>query len=265
VAKTLAAERGVDVTLIKGTGPSGRITRDDVLAAPIAAPAAGAETRVELSAMRRVVANRMSQSKREAPHFYLFMDIDMTAAVAMRQRLNTEGSVRIGFHDLLIAACAKALAAHPAMNSAWDNGALRRRGEVNIGLAVAIDEGLMVPVVKNADRLSITAIAQMSKGLIDKTRSKRLIPDEYEGGCLTISNLGMFDVDCFLPIINPGESAILGVGRIAAKPVVIDGAIHLRSIMTAALAGDHRVVDGAIAAAFLKSVKDTLEAPEQLA
>jgi pyruvate dehydrogenase E2 component (dihydrolipoamide acetyltransferase) len=206
----------------------------------------------------------MSQSTREAPHFYIFMDIDMTAAVAMRKQINEEGPVRVGFHDLLIAACGRGLAEHPAMNMAWDNGALRRRTEANVGLAVAIDDGLMVPVVKNADRMSLRQIAETSKSLIDKTRSKRLTPDEYEGGCLTISNLGMFEVDCFIPIINPGESAILGVGSIAEKPVVIDGAIHVRSIMTATLSADHRIVDGAIAAAFLKAVKDILEDPEQL-
>jgi len=264
-AKAIALERGVDVTLVKGTGPAGRVTRDDVLAAaPPARPAAPVPGRMELSAMRRVVAQRMSLSKREAPHFYLLMDIDMTDAVKVRKRANDTGDVRVGFHDMIIRACAIAMAEQPAMNVTWDNGAILQRGDINIGLAVAIDEGLMVPVVKNADRLALADIARRSRSLIEKARTKKLIPDEYEGGCLTVSNLGMFDVDAFLPIINPGESAILGVGRIVEKPVVINGGIHVRAVMTASLSADHRCVDGAIAAAYLKRVKDLLEAPEQL-
>jgi pyruvate dehydrogenase E2 component (dihydrolipoyllysine-residue acetyltransferase) len=264
-AKVVAAERGVDVLTITGTGPSGRITREDVEKAPVAViaamPAAG---RVELSAMRRVVAERMTQSKQEAPHFYLFMDIDMTEAAALRKKINTEGPGRIGFHDLLIRACAVAMTEHPAMNTAWDNGAILQKGEINIGLAVAIDEGLMVPVVKSVDTLSIQAIAQKSKELIEKARTKKLTPDEYDCGSLTISNLGMFDVDSFLPVINPGESAIIGVGKIGDKVVARDGGIHIRSMMTASLSADHRSVDGAIAAAYLKCVKDLLEAPDGL-
>lgn len=265
-AKVAAVERGVDVTLITGTGPGGRITREDVLAAPVVTPLAAAPSagRVELSAMRRIVAERMSRSKREAPHFYIFMDADMTNAVEARKRINEAGSVRVGFHDILIRACAKAMAEMPAMNAAWDKDAIIRRGEINIGLAVAIDDGLIVPVVKNADRLGLTDIARQSQSLIEKARSKKLTPDEYEGGSLTISNLGMFGVDCFLPIINPGEAAILGVGSIAPKPVVIDGGIHIRSIMTLSLSADHRIVDGAIAAAYLKRVKNLLESPDEL-
>ena len=265
-AKIAAVERGVDVALITGTGPGGRITREDVLAAPVVTPLAPAPAagHVQLSAMRRVVAERMSLSKREAPHFYLFMDADMTETVAVRNRLNQSGPVRIGFHDILIRACALALAQHPAMNAAWDNHTILRRSDINIGLAVAIDEGLIVPVLRNADRLALPDIARQSKTLIDKARAKKLIPDEYEGGCLTLSNLGMFGVDCFVPIINPGEAAILGVGRIAQKAVVIDRGIHVRAVMTLSLSADHRVVDGAIAAAFLQRVKQLLEAPDQI-
>jgi len=263
-ALKVAFERGVDVLTLAGSGPAGKITKEDVLSAPVAAaPAAPAARRIELSAMRRIVAERMTQSKREAPHFYLTMEIDMTAAAALRKRLNDEGPVRIGFHDLLIRACARAFVEHPAMNVSWAGDAIEQRAEINIGLAVAIDDGLIVPVVRNADRLGLKEIAQASGTLIEKARSKRLTPDEYEGGCLTVSNLGMYDVDNFLPVINPGESAILGVGRIADKPVVLDGGIHVRSIMGASLVADHRSVDGAIAAAFFKTVKDLLEDPEQ--
>jgi len=262
-AKVAAMERGVDVTRITGTGPGGRITRDDVLAATPAAAAPVAQ-RIELTAMRRIVAERMTRSKREAPHFYIVTEVDMTGAVALRRKLNAGGKVRIGFHDLLIRAAARAMSEHPAMNARWADGAIERRDEINIGLAVALDEGLIVPVVRNADRLSLADTARASAALIEKARSKRLTPDEYEGGCLTISNLGMYDVESFLAVINPGEPAIIGVGRIADKPVVIDGGIHVRSMMNLSLSADHRVVDGAIAAAFLKRVKELLEAPEQL-
>ena len=263
----LACERGIDLTTLRGTGPGGKISKEDVLAAQAAParPAAARERRVELTAMRRIVAERMAKSKREAPHFYLTMDVDMTAAAALRAKINAEGKTRIGFHDLLIRACAKSFGENLMMNVVWAGDHIRVRAEVNIGLAVALDEGLIVPVLRNADQLDLPATARASAQLIEKARSKRLLPDEYEGGCLTISNLGMFDVDNFIPVINPGESAILGVGRIAQKPVVIAGGIHIRSMMSCTLSADHRSVDGAIAAKFLKRVKELLEKPEGLA
>ncbi len=270
----MACERGIDLTALRGTGPGGKISKEDVLAAQPAAarPAAARERRVELTAMRRIVAERMAKSKREAPHFYLTMEVDMTAAAALRAKLNadlpaggvglpaggvglpaeasakTGGKMRVGFHDLLIRACAKSLGENPMMNVIWGGDHIRVRAEINIGLAVALDEGLIVPVIRNADHLDLAATARTSAQMIEKARSKRLLPDEYEGGCLTISNLGMFDVDNFIPVINPGESAILGVGRIAQKPVVIAGGIQVRSMMSCTLSADHRAVDGAIAA-----------------
>jgi pyruvate dehydrogenase E2 component (dihydrolipoamide acetyltransferase) len=262
----LACERGIDLTALRGTGPGGRISKEDVLAAkPPARPAAWRERRIELSAMRRIVAERMAKSKREAPHFYLTMEVDMTAAAAFRAKLNSEGQARIGFHDLLLRACAKSLGENPMMNVVWGGDHIRVHAEINIGLAVALDEGLIVPVIRNADRLDLAATARASAQFIEKARSKRLLPEEYEGGCLTISNLGMFDVDNFIPVINPGESAILGIGRIAQKPVVIAGSVEVRSMMSCTLSADHRAVDGAIAARFLKRVKELLETPEALA
>ncbi len=286
----VAFERGIDLTALRGTGPGGKITKEDVPAAQAPPrPAAARERRVELTAMRRIVAERMAKSKREAPHFYLTMEVDMTAAAALRAKLTADlpaeapalrssaaaaggeesakagGKTRIGFHDLLIRACAKSLGENPMMNVVWGGDHIRVRAEINIGLAVALDEGLIVPVIRNADRLDLAATARVSAQMIEKARSKRLLPEEYEGGCLTISNLGMFDVDNFIPVINPGESAILGVGRIAQKPVVIGGAIQVRSMMSCTLSADHRAVDGAIAAKFLKRVKEFLEKPEALA
>ena len=150
------------------------------------------------------------------------------------------------------------------MNVTWGGDHIRLRSEINIGLAVALDEGLIVPVVRNADQLDLRRTAETSARLIEKARAKRLTPDEYEGGCLTISNLGMYDVDTFIPVINPPESAVLGVGRITRKPVVRDGGIAVRSMMSCTLSADHRSVDGAIAARFLKRVKDLLEKAEEL-
>ena len=270
VAIELAYERGVDLTLVTGTGPAGKITKEDVLTAKVvaarpAAAGAGKEGRIELTAMRRIVAERMAKSKREAPHFYLMTDVDMTAAAALRKKINDEGKTRVAFHDLLVRACAKSFQENPAMNVAWGGDHIRLRGEINIGLAVALDEGLIVPVVRNADRLSLVETAEASRKLIEKARSKRLTPDEYEGGCLTISNLGMYDMDAFIPVINPGESAILGVGRIAERVVVWNGEPAIRSMMSCTLSADHRSVDGTIAAKFLKRVKDLLEKPEELA
>lgn len=267
-AIALAYERGVDITVVKGTGPDGRVTKEDVLAAKpaVAAVAAAAPKagRIELTAMRRIVAERMAKSKRETPHFYLMMDIDMTAAAAMRKKLNESGKTRIAFHDMVVRACAKAMLDNPAMNVSWGGDHIRQRGEVNIGLAVALDEGLIVPVVKNADKLDLTQTAQASAQLIERARSKKLTPDEYEGACMTLSNLGMYDIENFLPVIAPGESCILGIGRIAQKAVVIEGGIHVRSMMSVTLSADHRATDGAIAAKFLKGVKDYLEKPETL-
>jgi pyruvate dehydrogenase E2 component (dihydrolipoamide acetyltransferase) len=275
-----ACARNVDITRLKPTGADGRVTKEDVLAAKpgvaavvaqpppavsvVAQPPSAVGPRIELTAMRRVVAERMTRSKREAPHFYLMMDIDMTAAAALRSKINAEGKLRIAFHDLALRACAKALVENPAMNVTWAGDHIRRRDAVNIGLAVALDEGLIVPVVKNVDRMSLVETAQASAKLVEKARSKRLTPDEYEGGCLTLSNLGMYDVDNFCPVINPGESGILGTGRITQKVVVIDGGLHVRSMMSVTLSADHRAVDGAIAAKFLKRVKELLQAPESL-
>jgi pyruvate dehydrogenase E2 component (dihydrolipoamide acetyltransferase) len=283
-ALELAYERGVDVTAIPPCGR--RITKEDILAAPVggqvypprrAAPTGGqvypprraAPARPTagkpLSAMRRVVAERMSRSKREIPHFYLSVDVDMTEAMALREKLNQDKEKRIAFHDLLIKACAMALREDPAMNAAWSEGTIVQRTNVDIGLAVALEEGLIVPVIRQADRRTLEEVAADSRRLIEKARGKRLTPDEYEGGGFTISNLGMLGIDSFLPIVNPGENAILGVGRIARKPVAVGDAIRIRQMMNLGLSADHRVVDGVIAAKFLARVKELLENPARIA
>ena len=263
LAREVALERGVDMRRVTGRGAGGRITKEDALAAAPSLPAK--DEVVALSAMRRVVAQRMFESKRDIPHFYLQVELDMTDLVAHRSRLNEEGPVKISFNDFIMKACAMAFKDNPAMGSVWAGDSVVVKGQINIGIAVAIDDGLIVPVVKDADRKGLEEIAAESRALIEKARSKRLTPEEYEDGRLTISNLGMMDIDCFIPIVNPGEAAILGIGRIADKVVVIDRGIHVRSMMWVTLSADHRVVDGAVAASFLKQVKDLLECPAQIA
>jgi pyruvate dehydrogenase E2 component (dihydrolipoamide acetyltransferase) len=185
--------------------------------------------------------------------------------VALRKELNAQGGPKISFNDLVMRAVALAFEAVPKMNVAWADGALLYRREVNLGLAVSLEEGLIVPVVRNCARKSLAEIAAASADLVERARSKRLSPDDYEGGGFTISNVGMFGIDSVAPIINPGEVAILGIGRIAPKPVVIDEGIHIRQMCTFALASDHRIVDGALAAQFFKALKDALEGPQRLA
>lgn len=258
-ARKIASQRGVDILKVRGTGPRSRIMKADVARA---VPAGG--RREELTAMRRIIADRLSHSFRDIPHFYLMMDMDMTQVIPFRNGLNQSGKVRISYNDILMKACAFAFSDVQEMNSAWLGDAIVTRGDVNIGLAVSLDKGLIVPVVKSIQIKTLEQIAVESADLVKRARSKQLTPDDYEGGCLTISNLGMFDVDAFVPIINPGESAILGVGRIAERVVVTDGKIEVRPMMTVTLSGDHRTIDGAQAAAFLKRIKDVLAEPQLL-
>jgi len=259
-ALEIAHQRGVDLTRVKGSGADGRIMAADVEKAPVAG-----RRRVPLTAMRRVVAQRMTLSKATIPHFYLTMDADMTALVAFRAQLQASSGRKVSFNDFILRACALAFAEVPAMNCAWADGALLYRDEVNIGIAVGLEGGLIVPVVRGCESKSLLEIAAASEALIAKARHKRLTPDDYEGGCLTLSNLGMFGVDSVIPIINPGEAAILGIGRIAKRPVVIGDGIAIRQMTTLVLACDHRLVDGVIGAQFLQKVKDLLEQPTALA
>ena len=260
-ALELAFQRGLDITRVKPSGVDARITKDDVAAAA-ARPPVG--RRVALTPMRRIVAQRMALSKAMIPHFYLTMDVDMTKAVAFRGQLIASLGRKVSFNDLTVRACALAFDALPEMNCAWADGAVIYRDEVNIGIAVSLEGGLIVPVIRGCERKSIREIAEAGEALIEKARNKRLTPDEYEGGCLTISNLGMFCVDTVAPIINPGEVAILGVGRIAPRPVILGDGIAVRQMTTLTIACDHRLVDGVIGAKFLKKIKQALEAPESL-
>jgi len=266
-ALEVAFQRGVDLTRVKGSGIDGRIMKEDIEAAPTGPTAPGLPSgpRVALTPMRRIVAQRMAQSKSTIPHFYLTMDVDMTEAVSYRRTLAETQGRKVSFNDLILRACTLAFAKVPEMNVAWADGSLIEREEVNIGLAVALDTGLIVPVVRRCESKGLEQVAEATAALIEKARNKRLTPDEYEGGCLTVSNLGMFGVETVVPIINPGEVAILGVGRIAARPIVIGSAIVIRQMTTLVIACDHRLVDGAIGGRFLRAIKDDLEAPQTLA
>ena len=219
---------------------------------------------VPLSQMRKVIARRLGESKFSAPHFYLTVEIDMTKAIALRKRINEVAPTKISFNDLVIKACAAALRQHPAINSSWLDDRIRINKDVNIGVAVAVPEGLLVPVVRYADIKTLSQINTEVKTLAGKAKDRKLQPDEMQGNTFTISNLGMFGIEEFTAIINPPDACILAVGGIIEKPVVKDGEIVVGNQMKVTLSCDHRVVDGATGAQFLNTVKEILQDPIRL-
>ena len=265
VARKLAERQGVDLAAVRGTGPGGKVVKADVLAAA-QAPAVAPGTVVPLTAMRRIVAERMLHSKQTAPCYYLQMDADMTDLAELRSKLNagaTDG--KVSFNDFIVKAAALALKAFPRVNSRWVEGGIERRGAAHVGLAVALDEGLVVPVVRNADTKTLREIACETTDFAQRARSKKLLPDEYRDGCLTVSNLGMLGIRNFIPVVNPGESTILGLGVIQDRVVYRQGSVQVRKMMSMTLSADHRLVDGAVGAQFLEMIRDLLEAPQKLA
>jgi pyruvate dehydrogenase E2 component (dihydrolipoamide acetyltransferase) len=262
-AKRIARERRIDLANLKGSGPEGSIVAEDVLRAvpDLGRPAAvTAQEIVPLTPMRRIVGQRMTQSKQTAPHFYASMDTDMTAVNEMRAKWKEKGEAKVpSINDFILHACARALKDFPSLNSTFTEQGMKVHADINIGTAVALDEGLVVPVIRTADRLSLTELAAQSRELIDKAQKKKLFPLDYEGGTFTVSNLGMLGVDSFIAIINPPQCAILAIGRLAPRVVVDDGMFAIKPLMTATLSADHRVVDGAIAARFLQEIKKLLE------
>ncbi|MCB2409090.1 pyruvate dehydrogenase complex dihydrolipoamide acetyltransferase [Hymenobacter lucidus] len=301
LAKSIAREKGIDLNTIKGSGENGRIVSRDLEsaqpgtapaaqpaaapapeaapaatpqaavpapaaapAAPAAQPAEGTYTDTPVSQMRKVIARRLSESLFTAPHFYLTMEILMDRAMEVRTQLNTLSPVKLSFNDLVIKAAAVALKQHPAVNSSWLGDKIRQNKVVNIGVAVAVDEGLLVPVVRNADGKGLATIATEVKELAGKAKSKKLQPAEWEGSTFTISNLGMFGIEEFTAIINPPDACILAVGGIKQTAVVRDGALAIGNVMKVTLSCDHRVVDGATGAAFLQTLKALLEDPMKM-
>jgi len=270
LAARVAADKGIDLREIVGSGPHGKITREDVLQAGAPAPSFPTiEGKViPFTGMRKMVADNVAKSAQTAVHVTLTAEVDMTEAVKMRQQILEEFERKYGarptFTDLIVKAAARAILDHPIISASLQGNEIRIAGEVNIGVAVALDGGLIVPVVRNADRKALPEISTELKGLVEKARAGNLAADEISGGTFTVTNLGAYGVDAFNPVITPGQSAILGVCRIAEKPVIVEGRVTVRSMMNLCLSFDHRVVDGAPAAQFLQSVKALLESPYQL-
>ena len=281
LAKKLAAEKGIDLAIIKGSGDNGRIIRNDVESftpaavqsstpAPVSSPASPAASvvtgkesfeEVPVSQMRKVIAKRLSESLFTAPHFYLTMSVDMDAAVAARTRLNEQSGVKISFNDMVVKATALALQQNPKVNSSWLGDRIRYNHHINIGVAVAVEDGLLVPVVRFANTKTLTQIGAEVKIFAQKAKDKKLQPSDWEGSTFTISNLGMFGIDQFTAIINPPDACILAVGGISQVPVVKNGQVVPGNVMKLTMSCDHRVVDGDTGAAFLQTLKSLLEEP----
>ncbi|MDE2787586.1 MAG: dihydrolipoamide acetyltransferase family protein [Chloroflexota bacterium] len=279
IARRLARERGIDLSLVAGTGPNGRITERDVenyQAAPAAAEpapapapavtAAPSDSRIELSRMRQTIARVTSDSKSTAPHFYVTAEIDMGKAMALRRDVNDESDPenRVSVNDLMVKACALALARHPKFNSFFRGDHLEVHGAMNIGIAIALESGLILPGVSNCESKSLVQIAAATKDLIARANSGTLRNEEYSSTTFSISNMGMFDVESFTAIIYPPHAAILAVGSVKQQPVVRDGELAVGTMMKATLSTDHRVADGAEAAQFLMEIKRVLENPVSL-
>lgn len=286
LARNMAKEKGINLREVKGTGDGGRIVKRDIETfTPAAKPVQPATSKEQEGAlhmhsfeqigkesyedipntqMRKTIARRLGESKFQAPHFYLTMEINMDTAMSARKAMNDVSPVKISFNDLVIKACAMALREHPAVNSSWMGDFIRENNHIHIGSAVAMPEGLIVPVIRFADQKSLSQIAAEAKGLYDKAKNKKLQPEEFSGNTFTISNLGMMDIDEFTAIINPPDSAILAVGKIKEVVVKKGDGFGVTNVMKVTLSCDHRSVDGAVGASFLQTVKAFLESPVRM-
>ena len=283
LAKAMAKERGIDLSQVTGTGDQGRIVKRDIetyvpaaaptqngsapqTAAPSAPSVVGQESfeEVRVSQMRKTIARRLAESKFTAPHFYVTMEINMGKAVEIRKQLNEMSPVKISFNDMVIKAVAASLRQHPKLNAAWMGDSIRYNDHIHIGMAVAVDEGLLVPVIRFADTRGLSSIAADSKRLAGMARERTLQPSDWEGNTFTVSNLGMFGVEEFTAIINPPDSCILAIGGIIDKAIVENGEVVPGKMMKVTLSCDHRVVDGAMGAAFLQTLKGLLEDPVRM-
>lgn len=277
LAKEMAKDKGIDIAQVKGSGENGRIVKRDIEAfipakeevkhvqTTSAAPVINDNfTEVATSQMRKTIARRLAESKFSAPHFYLTMEINMDRASEVRKMLNELSPTKISFNDMIIKACALALRQNPKVNSSWLGDKIRYNHAINIGMAVSVEDGLLVPVIRNADTKGMAAIAQESKTFAEKARNKELQPADWEGNTFTISNLGMFGIEEFTAIINPPDACILAIGGIIPKPIVKNGEIVVGNMMKVTLSCDHRVVDGVLGSQFLISVKTLLEEPMKM-
>jgi len=274
LAKKLAQEKGVNLKNIQGTGEGGRITKKDVesispdessiLKEEITLPKIVAEEsfdEVPVSQMRKTISKRLAESKFTAPHFYLTMEINMDNCVEGRKKINESSPVKISFNDIILKACASALRKHPMVNSSLLDEKIRKNHHIHIGVAVAVDEGLLVPVIRFADNKTLSHISLEVKELARKAKEKKLQPSDWEGNTFTISNLGMFGIEEFTAIINPNDSCILAIGGIKETPIIKNGEMVPGNMMKVTMSCDHRLVDGATGAAFLQTLKELLEDP----
>ena len=293
LAKKLAAEKGIDLQNLKGTGDNGRIIKRDIVQADAqgvstpkeqpsepAQPTPASETKasevpeppqngqgeasyedIPLSQMRKTIAKRLAESKFTAPHFYLTMDINMDQAINARKRINEISDVKTSFNDLITKAASVALKRNPKANASWLGDSIRYYHHVNTGVAIAVEEGLVVPVINDADQKGISDIAKETQEYAEKAHNKQLQPQDFDGNTFTVSNLGMYGIDQFTAIINPPDACILAVGAIKQQPNLVGGEWQATNIMTVTLSCDHRVVDGAIGAQFLKTLREYLEDP----
>lgn len=273
LARKMANEKGIDLSNVIGTGEGGRVVKRDIEHyTPYVGGGTkkrafvGTESYTELpvSQMRKTIAKRLAESKFTAPHFYLTLDIDMDNAMALRKSINEMEEYKVSFNDMVIKACGLALREHPAVNSSWRGDVIRQNDHVHIGVAVAVDEGLLVPVVRFADGKNLDEISQEVRTYAQKAKDKKLQPQDWEGNTFTISNLGMFGIEEFTAIVNPPDSCIMAVGGIKSVPVVKNGAVVPGNVMRVTLSCDHRVVDGAKGAAFLQTFKKLMENPVSL-
>ena len=273
LAKKLASEKGIDISMVKGSGDGGRIIKEDIEnfkhsenipTKEVKLPEIYSEESYEeipVSQMRKTISKRLAESKFSAPHFYLTMEIDMDNCIDGRNKINETSDVKISFNDIIIKAAAVSLRKHPMVNASFLTDKIRVNNHIHIGVAVAVDEGLLVPVIRFADNKSLSHISTEVRNLAGKAKNKELQPSDWEGNTFTISNLGMFGIDEFTAIINPNDACILAVGGIKNTPVVKNGEIVPGNIMKVTLSCDHRIVDGAIGSAFLKTLKELIEDP----
>jgi pyruvate dehydrogenase E2 component (dihydrolipoamide acetyltransferase) len=292
MARHIAAEHGLDLTSISGSGPQGRVIRADVEAAlaqtqpqqqapsepttppqeaaqpprgpTVQPPSADGDERVQLSQMRRTIARRMAESTRTVPHFYLTTTVDATELGVLRKQINqqtAEAGVKVSFNDLIVKGAALALRKVPEVNVSFAEDSLLRHSRVHVGIAVATDRGLIVPVIRDADQKTVSHIAMEARSLAERANAGKLQPPDYTGGTFTVSNLGMFGIEVFSAVINPPEAAILAVGAITREPAEFGGEIALRDLLRMTLSVDHRALDGAIGARYLQALKQLLEKP----
>jgi pyruvate dehydrogenase E2 component (dihydrolipoamide acetyltransferase) len=274
LAKAIAKEKGIDLHSVNGSGEDGRIVKKDLenVSTAAKAPAVAAKvytgsesfTDTKVSQMRKTIAKRLLQSKNDNPHFYLTIDVNMDKTVALRTELNTLLPAKVSFNDFVIKASALALRQNPAVNTSWLGDTIRQYSHIHIGMAVAVEDGLLVPVIKFADNKSISDISAEAKAWGEKAKAKKLLPTDMEGSTFTISNLGMFGIEEFTAIINEPNACILAVGGIRQTPIVVNGEIKVGNMMKLTLSSDHRVVDGAVGAKFMQTLKQLLEEPLRL-